>query len=382
MPTYFNLLYGINITYGKNGAVIYDNIHRKMFDVHGNESQILRDIETGRSIEQIHEHYPKALYTDFLKHLKDLDLVDISDTFVPREYYRYGPNIQSPRFTPMTLKRCFIEFPFTCSNNCSHCTSQKLFGCYACSQTSNPHPINFEFYSSLVQELVCFHCKQYIFYGGDLTHTWSSIQNLFTLLRSLDSVCRIYVVFPISSSILSLENSLNRFNITPIINIEWNSSFVFPNFELNVIYNFLVTESRFQDFSKARTSKEYKGHNYLFSVLPEKRELRIDYIAENLTLDYNTIYNQLIAPLHPCLGEQLTIKSDQKIYVCKNFSSPIGELTSDGLHQFFLTSRTYYDYWTRKHTCHACKFRTSCLDCVSYNRGNPNQTLCSHVEDE
>lgn len=376
---YFNIRDGISIVYGSNGAVVYRKDNCRMYDVFLQESHILQSIEEGMSYQQLKTTYLESQVDTLIKNLLDAGVVYQTNTFIPREDFNSTSNLLS-QFGLLQLKRCFIEMPFSCEMNCSHCNSRKLFGCFSCSKPSHTNSLSFDenYYINLIDDVAAVGCRQYYFYGGDLIANFSFLEPLVKWLCCNYPDIKIYLITPAHNYLDwgDWQKKVKMYHLIPIYNILWNGHLPLLNHQHK--YNFIVELADYESFKVHRTNTADSASISSFCIYSKNRNISMNYIEERFIKDNRIAIRSLNSIYHPCLCGQLAFKSDKKVYSCKDVITPLGDLQNMSFQYFLETNEKYLQAWTSLNsTCQNCKFNNSCLDCRSYDENVSIKTSCN-----
>jgi MoaA/NifB/PqqE/SkfB family radical SAM enzyme len=367
MKGYININFHATIVYGINGACIYDFENMKMFNIDLIESRILKELEAGKRIEDICSVFPKEKIIALCDNLKKAKIASLGSTFIPREPYRSGAKNPSKQFVLFQFQKCFVELPYACDKRCPHCSAPKLFGCFACSALNQSQPVDMNFYKNVIEELIQYNCKQIYFYGGNPLSHLDEVQVLVSYIRAKSASCTIYIIIPNSDINDEQAAFLTNNSVTPIISVDWPDDNLSP--KPGAIYNFNVCSEVYSGF------KEYRKH-----LIENKITFQHSLYSIGTPIELNYLENGYIKPMkflaldiqnmmHPCLCGLMAVKSDKKMYPCRNVDNAYCDLSKVTLDSFFAESQEYKDFWCSPiaGNCMECKYRKSCFDCKAYD---------------
>lgn len=374
MKQFFNISQNILITFGENGAVIYQFVtpqKANIYNVFETESHILYDIRRGKKIKDLKLQYPAAKIDKLCAQLETQGIGRYGPKFIPHEQYRIGAKLPSPNLAPHPLNKCYIELPFPCNKNCDHCDELQLFGCFSCSKAKTISEYDQNFYENILTQLTrTFSCKNLIFYGGDVL---AHIEMVIELIRKINinlSTQKIYVILAEDKNTYEITNKLLENGIIPIINVDWpNTGNAYWN--TNAIVNINVPFHQYDSFKSFLENRRKDGKNNTIKFSIYGNDINLHYMNENFRKNVSTLLYPTDRQLHPCLSNQIVIRSDKKIYLCKNMNDPVTNIKYDcttiDLSKEILKLQ---NHWMRNYAaeCQKCKYRLICLDCPSYDQ--------------
>lgn len=374
MNQFFNISPNILITFGENGAVIYQFVtpqKANIYNVFETESRILYDIKHGKKIKELKLRYPTAKIDKLCARLEAHGIGCYGSKFIPHEQYRIGAKLISPNLASRPLNKCYIELPFPCNKNCAHCAEPQLFGCFSCSKAKTISDYDQSFYENILTQLIrTFSCKTLIFYGGDILAHIETVYELINKLNIKPSTQKIYAIFSEDKNVYAATQKLLENGIIPIVNVDWpNTGNTYWN--TDAIVNINVPFDQYNSFKTfiEKRRKEGKSNQIKFSIYG--KDINLHYMNENFRKNVSTLLYPTDRQLHPCLSNQIVIRSDKKVYLCKNMNDPVPNITYDGT-TIDLTKELLklQNYWMRNYAaeCQKCKYRLICLDCPSYDQ--------------
>lgn len=398
MKKYLNINDKIQISYGFNGAVIYDFQNLQRYDIQEKESEILLDIQKGHSIEELYLKYDNNVLNKFILDIENSNIGYIANSFIPKEDYRIGVLKRSPLQESYSLNTAYVELPTDCNKYCKHCDKLKINSCYCCSLPNNTLNFDLDFYKNLLDQLFCYNVTNIIIHGGNPLLNWTFTRELldYILEKRHSNVCIITNDTRIDDSIL---NYLLKNRISLVVNVEYsnideknkffNKYNYLLNFKIGIIFNFNVKNSELKNFKIFFKDLFSEYENITYSIYSNEKNFKINYIEDLPTQPIDIQYFNNSDYYHPCLFGVISIRSNKKVYPCISFkNNELIDLSKDTFEDLFFNKDKLYEFWnitsSKLNTCSKCKFNKSCIDCRAFelNIGNKifEKTSCTLIK--
>lgn len=396
---YLNINDEFQISYGFNGAVIYDFKNSLKYDVQLIESKILLDLQKGYSINELLLKYDNNILNKFILDIENSKIGYISNSFIPKEEYRIGLLKRSTLQESYKLNTIYLELPTTCNKSCSHCSELKINSCYSCSLPSNELNFDLNFYKKLLDKLNYYNVTNIIFHGGNPLHNWRFTRTLLDYIIEKKYKNKIFILTNDTEIDHSIMNYLIKNKINIVINISYlnvlNKNDFFDKYNylinsgINILFNFnvnIIDLKIFKTFFELLLN-EYK--NITYSIFSNEKNIKINYIEDLPTHPIDIEYFNNLDYYHPCLAGCLSIRSNKKVYPCISFrNNELIDLSNNTLEDLFFKTDKLYKFWhitlNKLNNCSNCKFNKCCIDCRAFelNIGNTllEKTSCTLIK--
>ena len=397
MSKYLKLSRHCEIVEGRTGAMLYDFKNKKAYHVEKEESEKLRMLQKGSSVERVCGKNIQMQH--FIEQMLKEEVATLQEEWTPSERTHKGQLYELHPENRISLNKIFIELPGKCTEDCELCGETMINGCYSCNR---PTKMEFDkfYYFRLISEIAVYRFENIYFHGGNLFLQTDNLKEILEYTRRLvGRDINIFVICDKRHILKEMEEFLKRLNILLIVGIECrnkSSEEILLEIEETIftvektlgIINLKIDVENMESFSNLGEKMiTHVFSKIIFSLRYHGEAEKLEYFScmPKIISDEATFF--FLEKIHPCLAGTLSVSSDGKVYPCPEIKDFIGIIdygVNKTFSKIFDNREEIMKYWClgieKINTCKECEYRKTCSDCraLDYSLGNINEKcVCS-----
>lgn len=380
---------------GRTASFIYNMGTGKKEPLEVWQSEILNQLQSGTSIEQVREEASTENLDSLIQFLLQLGLGQLYEqqVYIPKIRMHDAKFLKSDSLRPFQLNRAVLELTGECNMNCQFCTSDIIvYRSCGCKKWSNANErLALEDWEETIQNIIHLRVKQVIFSGGEPFLRWDVLKHLIEILSDHGVKCTIMTNGTLIDEEIGkflkahrVDLILQVFESTPegYAHITGQAaSFDLFRTSLEILekydiqhYISLVMTSLNQDH--AREMKHFYANKqtslmYLYPASPYYPDKLLSQMMDptEREMPVNIQNYQLLEHYHNCLHGQIFISADGTLYPCmmmRQSQDRLGNVRDEPLYKIFNEQR-HKKYWTtpkkNMQGCDQCARSLFCFDC-------------------
>lgn len=386
MNNFFYLSEYCYIVEGKEDSLIYDLKSKRVFSFDEMNSKILKCIDEKNDIEKVKEIYAPKDVDNLINGLLINDLGRYSEKIYFKEKYRMGKKKKLLSEVERNMNTAFIELPAMCTQNCTHCNTNKHSVCETCNIPSIcSKNVDINFYEKIIKEITNLNFRNIIFHGGDPLTLGDKLNLLLEYTNNIKNP-ETKILIKTNGSLLNNINvkEMIRYNAHPIIVFDCvgysKNKIIKRVSELEVFLNRFEKEN-ISYYANIVLDKE--SEKYGDEICDFLNKYKFKLVSKSLVVEFNSIPNSLLKHElyyipsenfedfklnNKCLNNNIAITSDKKVTPCPGLKDEvIIDLSEKNILQCFEGTFNIDNFWKMNldsvENCSECKFRYSCRDC-------------------
>lgn len=402
MSKYLKLAEYCDRVEGKMGTMIFDFKNKKAYHVDLVESNALKKLLRGISIEEVAKGNNQV--HRFIVQMIESGVGIEKNNWMPSEKVHKGPMYELHPEYRIILSKLFIELPGECKEKCDYCGAAQINGCFSCKKPINKE-YDKDFYFRMLSEAIAFKFKNIYFHGGNLFLNGEYLKEVIGYTnRLLDKDSNIFLICNIKQFKKDTLFLIKKLKVNLIVGIDcYNENLENIIQNVNKIKTYLC-ECKYI-FNLKLDINSMKLFPIIQKVLMEQSTVKnvmftLTYKNEEEKLEYHSSMPKIICDessfrfwekIHPCLGGTLSITSNGKVQPCPDINEIIGVIDykkNKTFSQIFNNQDKIMKFWgsnaEKIETCKDCEYRKTCSDCraLDFKFGDIKKKIICNREQE